>query len=133
MKRDSKGFTLIELVTVIAILGVLAAMTVPKFFSLQVKAKVEVENQIVGTIRAGLETYAANQIVQNGVKKYPESNTTDDLLTTILNPKPAEWSFSSGATGTITHTRTDSIITWTYASTGGDSYTIGARIATLVP
>ena len=131
MNRDSKGFTLIELVTVIAILGVLAAMTVPKFFALQVKAKVEVENQIVGTIRAGLETYAANQIVQNGIKKYPESNTTDDLLTTILNPKPAEWSFSSGATGTITHTRSDSIITWTYVSTGDDSYTIGARSAAL--
>ena len=34
MNRNSKGFTLIELVTVIAILGVLAAMTVPKFFDL---------------------------------------------------------------------------------------------------
>ncbi|MCH8272824.1 MAG: prepilin-type N-terminal cleavage/methylation domain-containing protein, partial [Candidatus Marinimicrobia bacterium] len=69
MNRDSKGFTLIELVTVIAILGVLAAMTVPKFFALQVKAKVEVENQIVATIRAGLEVFAADQIVKNGIKK----------------------------------------------------------------
>ena len=133
MNRDSKGFTLIELVTVIAILGVLAAMTVPKFFSLQVKAKVEVENQIVGSIRAGLETYAANQIVQNGIKKYPESNTIDDLLTSILNPVPAEWTFDSGATGSIIHTRTDSVITWTYASTGGDTYTIGSRGAVVVP
>jgi len=133
MNRDSKGFTLIELVTVIAILGVLAAMTVPKFFSLQIKAKVEVENQIVGTIRAGLEVFAADQIVQNGVKKYPESNTVDDLLVSILNPTPANWSFSSGATGTITHTRTDSIITWTYTSAGGDSYTIGARSAAVAP
>ena len=57
MDRNTKGFTLIELVTVIAILGVLAAMTVPKFFALQVKAKIEVEKQIIGTIRAGLETY----------------------------------------------------------------------------
>jgi len=133
MNRDSKGFTLIELVTVIAILGVLAAMTVPKFFSLQVKAKIEVENQIVGTIRAGLEVFAADQIVQNGIKKYPESNTTDDLLTSILNPVPADWTFTSGATATITHGRTDSTITWTYASTGGDSYTIGPRSAAVVP
>ena len=127
MNRDSKGFTLIELVTVIAILGVLAAMTVPKFFALQVKAKVEVENQIVGTIRAGLEVFAADQIVKNGIKKYPESNTVDDLLVSILNPVPADWTFDSGVTGTITHDRTDSTITWTYSSTGGDSYTIGAR------
>ncbi len=133
MNRDSKGFTLIELVTVIAILGVLAAMTVPKFFALQVKAKVEVENQIVGTIRAGLEVFAADQIVQSGNKVYPKSNTVDDLLVSILNPVPANWTFTSGATATITHTRTDSIITWTYASAGADSYTIGARSAAVAP
>lgn len=130
MNRDSKGFTLIELVTVIAILGVLAAMTVPKFFALQIKANIEVENQIIGTIRAGLETYAANQIVQAGNKKYPIS-TTATVLTDILNPVPAGWSYSEAATGTITHTRSDSTITYTFVSTGGASYTIGSRVATV--
>ena len=126
MNRNSKGFTLIELVTVIAILGVLAAMTVPKFFALQTKAKIEVENQIIGTIRAGLETYAANQIVFSGSKTYPVS-TTATVLTDILNPVPAGWSYGEAATGTITHTRSDSNVTWTYVSTGGDTYTIGSR------
>ena len=88
MKRNSKGFTLIELVTVIAILGVLAAMTVPKFFSLQIKAQNETQNQIIGTIRAGLETYGANQIVFAGAKIYPV--TTVDLLDAVLNPVPAQ-------------------------------------------
>jgi len=127
MKRNERGFTLIELVTVIAILGVLAAMTVPKFFSLQTKAKVEVENQIIGSIRAGLETYAANKIVQDGTKTYPA--TTTALLSEVLNPSPAEWKFTTGASeGTIEHTRTDSLITWTYSTTGSD-YTIGTRVA----
>ena len=126
MNRNSKGFTLIELVTVIAILGVLAAMTVPKFFALQTKAKIEVENMIIGTIRAGLETFAANQIVFSGSKTYPVS-TTATVLTDILNPVPAGWSYGEAATGTITHTRSDSNVTWTYVSTGGDTYTIGSR------
>lgn len=131
MNRDSKGFTLIELVTVIAILGVLAAMTVPKFFSLQVKAKIQVEKQIIGTIRAGLETYAANEIVQNGTKTYPVSNTsTGTLLADVLNPIPAGWSYASTVAtgGTITHARSDSNFIWTYVRGGtGDTYTIGAR------
>ena len=137
MNRNSKGFTLIELVTVIAILGVLAAMTVPKFFALQIKATIEVENQIIGTIRAGLETYAANEIVQNGVKSYPVSATsTSALLTAVLSPIPVGWDYSatSGGDGTITHTRTDSIVTYTYVrGASGDTYTIGTRSVSAAP
>ena len=123
MNRNSKGFTLIELVTVIAILGVLAAMTVPKFFSLQTKARIEVANQIIGTIRAGLETYAANQIVFSGSKTYPEVSTTTDLLTSILNPVPDGWSYTNG---TITNVRGDSTFSYSY-STSGANYTLGGR------
>ena len=69
MKNYSKrGFTLMELVTVISILGILAAMAVPKFFNLRFKAEIETERQIIGTIRAGLETFAAPQIAFNGIK-----------------------------------------------------------------
>ncbi|MCH8305869.1 MAG: prepilin-type N-terminal cleavage/methylation domain-containing protein [Candidatus Marinimicrobia bacterium] len=123
MNRKSKGFTLIELVTVIAILGVLAAMTVPKFFALQAKARVEVEAQIIGTIRAGLETFAANEIVQSGSKSYPVS-TTATVLTDILNPVPAGWTYTPGTPGTIVSGRTDSTITWDYSRPSDATYTI---------
>ena len=123
MKRIEKGFTLIELVTVIAILGVLAAMTVPKFFALQARAKVEVENQIIGSIRAGLETFAANEIVKKGTKVYPA--TTETLLADVLNPIPAGWSYTTNASnGTIDSGRTDSTITWSYQRPSAAIYTI---------
>ena len=126
MNRDTEGFTLIELVTVIAILGVLAAMTVPKFFDLQTQARIEVENMVIGTIRAGLETYAANQIVTTGSKVYPVS-TTATVLTDILNPVPAGWDYTTGTPGTIVHTRSDSTVSWDFTSAGDASYTIGTR------
>jgi len=37
--RDEKGFTLIEIIAVLVIMGILAAVAVPKFFDLQQKAK----------------------------------------------------------------------------------------------
>ena len=37
--KNEKGFTLIEIIAVIIIMGILAAVAVPKFFSMQEDAK----------------------------------------------------------------------------------------------
>ncbi len=39
MLKNEKGFTLIEIIAVIIIMGILAAVAVPKFFSMQADAK----------------------------------------------------------------------------------------------
>lgn len=39
MKRNQKGFTLIEIIAVLVILGILAAIAIPKYFDLQDEAK----------------------------------------------------------------------------------------------
>jgi len=39
MLKNEKGFTLIEIIAVIIIMGILAAVAVPKFFSMQAEAK----------------------------------------------------------------------------------------------
>ncbi len=44
---------------IIVILGILAAVAVPKYFDLQVSAKAAAEKGVVGGVRAGIYTYFA--------------------------------------------------------------------------
>lgn len=56
-KRKRKGFTLIELVVVIAILGILAALAVPRFTGTMENAKQKAHNSNVRTIESAINLY----------------------------------------------------------------------------
>ena len=59
MLKNNKGFTLIELMIVVAIIGILAAIAIPNFLNYQCKARQSEAKQSLGTIRTGQEAYWA--------------------------------------------------------------------------
>ena len=60
----NKGFTLIELVIAIVILGILAVVAAPRFLNLQKDSKVAVMETVEAAMRAGLEMVHTRAIVE---------------------------------------------------------------------
>ena len=65
-RKNHTGFTLIELVVVITILGILAAIALPKFAALQAEARVAKMNAALGSIKAAA-TMAHAQLLASGL------------------------------------------------------------------
>ena len=120
MKINKKnGFTLIELIIVMVILGIMAAVAVPRYLDSISNAEESAEDAVISAIRSGLKQAANDSLYTNGRASWP-TNPFD-----VLSEKPAgystdasdadtdgEWTFSSER---ITHQRADnSRFEWTY-------------------
>lgn len=76
MRQKLRAFTLIELLIVVAIIAILAAIAVPNFMEAQVRAKVSRAKADMRTITTGLEQY---RVDYNG---YPDIFTRLMVITT---------------------------------------------------
>ena len=59
IRKSNKGFTLIELMIVVAIIGILAAIAIPNFMRFQLKAKSSEGKVNIAAIRTAQESYLA--------------------------------------------------------------------------
>ncbi len=84
--RARRGFSLVELVVVILIVGILAAVAAPKMFDTASGARESATRASLGVVRDAIELYAANDPDGN----YPSARTLDqDLRPYIKGTFPA--------------------------------------------
>lgn len=112
MKRTQAGFTMIELIVVIVILGILAATALPKFLDLSEEATISAVKGMAGSLGSAMTVNYAGCSAKGNVvtpDKCVEVDNCSDGASLVQGGLPsgytitaADLTTTNGATGTCT-------------------------------
>mgnify|MGYP001424812028 CR=1 FL=1 len=99
--KGNKGFTLVELMVVVAIIGVLTAIAVPVYNSATEKAKINAIAANLRIINGAISQYMAD----NDTSTAPEKNDLSDYIQSWPDKNPKGVTYVLEGTGTGCHAK----------------------------
>jgi MSHA pilin protein MshA len=143
MNLKARGFTLIELVVVITILGILAAFAIPKFVALDQQARFATITGLGGSVKSaaalarslGMATGNPATVPMEGasvamLNNYPDATATG--IAVAVNTSISDFTFAA-ATGTAVWTKvgapTTCTVSYTAAAAGAAPVVVVATAA----
>ena len=123
-KRNQKGFTLIEIIAVLVILGILAAVAIPKYFDMQGQARIKaVQGALAALQSTATQEYAKGLL--NGL--YSATNGPTDNATVNVGDFGGKYATATGSPAITTVTVTSG------TQTGWSDGVAGANLSKAFP
>ncbi len=127
LRKNNKGFTLIEMIVVISILGVLALLVVPRLIGYTEKARVSADQTLAQSIANACAIYVTEtgKVTEDGDDLLAKVKTANLLDIATQEAATAKLKSSSYTSVTVAHNTTTHVITVTLeAPEGGTDFIV---------